>query len=635
MAVAFDATANATGTAVTSISWSHTVTGAQTGGIVGVSSDGSISTVTWNAVAMTLEQFASDPGAIAQGSHWSLIAPTTGTVTATVTAASNIKGGSVSVTGAHQTTLVSNKITNSGSTASISTAVTSAVGELVVDNVETDSGGGTPTVTGGGTLRWSAALGSGSTEPGAATVTRTWTLTATGWSHCLVSIKAAASSTSSVGLERRLLQPGKSPSNLGRFFQSARGYTTAPAQLGTQVTEAPYPRGKLNLARYQDWQAGPLSADSSGPIPSQFTVLPIGRRRPFYQDWQQAPLAASVVAVVTNPVGVTEVPTRVKRGLLLDWVQAPLPSDSTGPFTKHTDLPVSKKKPLLLDWQQAPLSLDSVGPFTKTFEIPTRAKRPLLLDWEQSPLAADNNRETIGSVSEVPIRGRKAFSQDWLQAPLSADVAITARQAGVVYELPTRAKRQLLLDWVQPPVGADQPAIAPQSFDLPIRSRKLPLFGTMQQPLGADSIGPFTQAFDLPVRSRVPLHQRWEQLPLSVDSTGPFSQAFELPVRGRAPLLRTWEQQPLSSDSTGPFSQVDLLPPIGKVVKREYNGWQIAPLSPDGIIADTALKGIFWFDNPQRGRSQAHLYSGATSGPQGSSAVSTTQQFLPLLGVGS
>jgi hypothetical protein len=132
---------------------------------------------------------------------WYRVAPPTGTGNVVVfrTGADEIMAGAVTLTGVHQTaplgSFVSAASTGSGST-NPSVTLTSAVGDLVVDAVVA-KGSTSLTPAAGQTQHRNADYageydGAGSTEPGAASVTMSWTKTAAAkWAIGAVSVKPA------------------------------------------------------------------------------------------------------------------------------------------------------------------------------------------------------------------------------------------------------------------------------------------------------------------------------------------------------------------------------------------------------------------------------------------------------------
>ena len=201
MALAFDATSNSTGGSVTSVTWSHTTSGADRALIVGVSfwngSTESITGVTYAGTAMTSIGSALSPNN-ERAQQWKLSNPATGANNVVVSFSSVVDAacGAVSFTGARQTTasLTGTQATATGTSTAPSVNVSSAPGEIVVDTLSSDVGD-PDTVGAGQTERWNAsspeADGAGSTEAGAATVTMSWTLGASvPWALVGVGVKS-------------------------------------------------------------------------------------------------------------------------------------------------------------------------------------------------------------------------------------------------------------------------------------------------------------------------------------------------------------------------------------------------------------------------------------------------------------
>ena len=191
--IAFDnvSTANGGTTNVSSLTWSHTVGAANDRIlIVGVALRNSSVTVTginYGGTALTLIGARSNGGGQVRMEMWKLVGPATGTanVVVTLSAAKRIVGGAVSYSGVNPNTpngAFVSAISN-GSTTALVTA-TSAMGELVVDVVAPEGDAGSLTVGAGQTQRWNTLTGTasaevrggGSSEPGAASVTMSWTL---------------------------------------------------------------------------------------------------------------------------------------------------------------------------------------------------------------------------------------------------------------------------------------------------------------------------------------------------------------------------------------------------------------------------------------------------------------------------
>ena len=207
MAVTHDAASNpAKATSATSLTFAHTCSGTERVLVVGSSVDDLVpadTTATYAGVSMT------GIGALTnnfdRSELFGLIAPATGANNVVITAAAtqgSIAGGAESVNGADQTTGWGTAATAEADNSTAPTVtVTSATGELVVDNV---AGGDlisqqTATAGAGQTERWdstgvdSNGFAIGSTEAGAASVVMSWTLNnAIDWASVGVSIKAAA-----------------------------------------------------------------------------------------------------------------------------------------------------------------------------------------------------------------------------------------------------------------------------------------------------------------------------------------------------------------------------------------------------------------------------------------------------------
>ena len=196
-----------TSTAATnSLTWSHTVNGGNDRALfVGLSIDNGITAtgVNYGAQPMTLVGRTSSTG---KGTVelWSLVAPPVGTanVVATISSSQKVVGGAATFNGVNQGTPTSGSFTGTlNKSANASHSVASAAGELVM-GVLWGNDGVTATEGGGQTPQWSFVTGAGSgnprgvgsTEPGAASVTMSWTLSSTvEWVVGGVSIKPVLS----------------------------------------------------------------------------------------------------------------------------------------------------------------------------------------------------------------------------------------------------------------------------------------------------------------------------------------------------------------------------------------------------------------------------------------------------------
>jgi len=194
---------NSTGNGTDDFSFSHTnnctvncgmvvVTCTSTGGGTSVSS------VTYNSVAMT--ELGGVGGVFQVGVRtqlWQLNSPTSGTnsVAVAVTNSNEASAAAITYSNVNQSTAVGTPTTGGGSGSAPSIAVTSAVGEVVVDGVcSTDNV--TFTAGAGQTKRAGLAVNNvsngASEEAGAASVTMSWTNSVTDWAAIGVSLKPSA-----------------------------------------------------------------------------------------------------------------------------------------------------------------------------------------------------------------------------------------------------------------------------------------------------------------------------------------------------------------------------------------------------------------------------------------------------------
>ena len=165
----------------------------------------SVTGITWGGVAMT--KLAHIGGAAFQKrcEIWYLVAPADGTATVTVTYAGVSYLTAVTAafyTGVHQSAPWGTAVGAVGNAAAPSVVVSSATDELVIDSVVYDLNpvNGTASEGPGQTARWEHSPGSqsirnrGSTEPGAASVTMSWTLYISGRDYALLAapLKPAA-----------------------------------------------------------------------------------------------------------------------------------------------------------------------------------------------------------------------------------------------------------------------------------------------------------------------------------------------------------------------------------------------------------------------------------------------------------
>ncbi len=185
---AVDAVSTGT-TGVDSFTISHTTSGTDRLMLVGIShnpnNDEIVSSITYNGTALTLvgsATYSNDTRA----EIWRLVAPDTGTHDVVITFSANMSYGAVAdvmtFTEVNQTTPLGTFASASGESAGPATVnVSSVTNELVFDTVACETCDSL-TVGGGQTEYWNLSqndghvMGAGSTEPGAATVTMSWTL---------------------------------------------------------------------------------------------------------------------------------------------------------------------------------------------------------------------------------------------------------------------------------------------------------------------------------------------------------------------------------------------------------------------------------------------------------------------------
>jgi hypothetical protein len=186
----------------TSLTYSHTNNATvNTGLIVGVSTAaGGAPSVTYAAAAMNYE--ISFPTSVNDRTGlFSKINPASGAnnVVVTVPVSTNILATAYSVEGANQTTLISNTASSSATDAAPSATVTTATGELIIDNLTIDSDKSASLAVGAGQTRQAMEIGTsglthaGSSQLGASGGVMSWTFTTNEtWGSTVVSIQAAA-----------------------------------------------------------------------------------------------------------------------------------------------------------------------------------------------------------------------------------------------------------------------------------------------------------------------------------------------------------------------------------------------------------------------------------------------------------
>lgn len=193
------------------LTFAHTTAGSDRILIVAVgifSTQVTVLGVTYNAVAMTSIASIRTGGAFLE--LWQLVAPAIGTNNVEVTLSDppdrSQAVGAMSFTGVDQSTPLGTPVSGGGTGSDNLTSliVASAVADLVIDGVaeQPDGAFGTLTVGAGQTERYkepnpgNRVRTSGSTEPGAASVTMSWTFTGSlDHSHIAVNLKSALSAS--------------------------------------------------------------------------------------------------------------------------------------------------------------------------------------------------------------------------------------------------------------------------------------------------------------------------------------------------------------------------------------------------------------------------------------------------------
>jgi len=205
--VAFAAVTSGSGSSSSSLTFSHTVSAGSdlalfVGSTAGAGAPGNVTSVTFNGDAMT-EDWDVVAQTFLQNGGFHLVPPdvATGDVVITWDATNNGNSGvAISLTGVNQTTPVGTPVTGDGTTGPATVNVTSETDALVVDNVHYGTNGSPVANLVAGsdqTERWTfietfASARGASTEPGAASVTMSWSSTdGDYWATGAVSFKPA------------------------------------------------------------------------------------------------------------------------------------------------------------------------------------------------------------------------------------------------------------------------------------------------------------------------------------------------------------------------------------------------------------------------------------------------------------
>ena len=163
--------------------------------VVGVSLRGSttVNGVTYGGTALTNVADNQGAGNQNRASVWYLLRPPSGTATVAVTlsGSTSVMAGAVSFSGVDQTTPLGTAAVANGTSANPSVTVSSGSRQLVIDVLASNGDAGALSAAAGQTEQWNGGTGTaggdvrggGSTQPGAASVTMSWTLNASkSWS---------------------------------------------------------------------------------------------------------------------------------------------------------------------------------------------------------------------------------------------------------------------------------------------------------------------------------------------------------------------------------------------------------------------------------------------------------------------
>lgn len=205
-AIVLDSTTNANGITAL-LTWSHTVgMGNSRLLIVGTAHrDGnmSVTSVTYGGTALTSIGSQNGPGNQNQATLWYLINPPTGTanISVSLSGSKDVTAGAASFTGVNQTTPLGTLNSLSGTSTTASVVVSSAAGEVVIDAVAANGDAVSLTAAGGQSVLWNIGTGTAggnvrggsSNQPGASSVTMSWTLAASKpWAIGAISLKPAS-----------------------------------------------------------------------------------------------------------------------------------------------------------------------------------------------------------------------------------------------------------------------------------------------------------------------------------------------------------------------------------------------------------------------------------------------------------
>ncbi len=210
-AIVLGSSAGTQGVGVSSLTWSHTIAAGSNRLLIvrvaNINAGVSVSSVSYGGVALTELQTATSGGGPSnvRSSVWYRLAPAVGTanVVVSLSGSTRVQGYSTDLTGVSQTTPFGTVATATGTNNAPTVTATGAAGDLMFDTAAAQGGAGSATAGGGqapisGSTGGTASdvLGMGSTKAGAASVTLSWSTTASSpWVSIGVAIKQAAGYT--------------------------------------------------------------------------------------------------------------------------------------------------------------------------------------------------------------------------------------------------------------------------------------------------------------------------------------------------------------------------------------------------------------------------------------------------------
>ena len=193
MSALFNNSNSIDGTFASSVTFALNITGSDRYLNVGAVVDDittDITGITYNSVALSFINRLIGGGSTNE--MWELINPDTGNNNVVVNWNSSgdfVSAGAISVTGVDQTTPSDGFQSSSGTSTSASVNVTSATDDFVIDSIETFN---TASVGAGQTQRYAESgfdQHKGSTEPGASSVTMSWSFASTNFNLIAVNVK--------------------------------------------------------------------------------------------------------------------------------------------------------------------------------------------------------------------------------------------------------------------------------------------------------------------------------------------------------------------------------------------------------------------------------------------------------------